>query len=63
MKSIPSLLLGASALMLALPAAAAPVTYDLDPSHTYPSFEADHMGGLSTWRGKFNKSHLSLIHI
>lgn len=56
MKSIPSLLLGASALMLALPAAAAPVTYDLDPSHTYPSFEADHMGGLSTWRGKFNKS-------
>jgi len=56
MKSIPSLLLGASALMLALPAAAAPVTYDLDPSHTYPSFEADHLGGLSTWRGKFNKS-------
>lgn len=35
---------------------AAPVTYDIDPSHTYPSFEADHMGGLSTWRGKFNKS-------
>jgi polyisoprenoid-binding protein YceI len=56
MKSIPSLLLGASALMLTLPAAAAPVTYDLDPSHTYPSFEADHLGGLSTWRGKFNKS-------
>jgi polyisoprenoid-binding protein YceI len=56
MKSIPSLLLGASALMLTLPAAATPVTYDLDPSHTYPSFEADHLGGLSTWRGKFNKS-------
>lgn len=55
MKSIPSLL-GAAALMLTLPAAAAPVTYDLDPAHTYPSFEADHMGGLSTWRGKFNKS-------
>lgn len=35
---------------------AAPVTYKIDPSHTYPSFEADHMGGLSTWRGKFNKS-------
>ncbi|WP_454675265.1 YceI family protein [Achromobacter pestifer] len=56
MKLFPSLLLGASALMLSLPAAAAPVTYDLDPSHTYPSFEADHLGGLSTWRGKFNKS-------
>jgi len=33
---------------------AEPVTYEIDPSHTYPSFEADHMGGLSIWRGKFN---------
>jgi len=31
-------------------------TYQLDPTHTYPSFEADHMGGVSTWRGKFTKS-------
>jgi polyisoprenoid-binding protein YceI len=31
-------------------------TYKLDPAHTYPSFEADHFGGISTWRGKFNKS-------
>jgi polyisoprenoid-binding protein YceI len=37
-------------------AAAAPVTYTIDPDHTYPSFEADHMGGLSVWRGKFNTS-------
>ena len=37
-------------------AAAAPVTYNLDPGHTYPSFEADHMGGLSILRGKFNSS-------
>ena len=35
---------------------AAPVTYNLDPNHTYPSFEADHFGGLSVWRGKFTKS-------
>ncbi|HMN46217.1 MAG TPA: YceI family protein [Povalibacter sp.] len=35
---------------------AAPVTYDIDPTHTYPSFEADHMGGLSVWRGKLNSS-------
>ena len=28
------------------PAFAAPVTYNLDPDHTYPSFEADHLGGL-----------------
>jgi polyisoprenoid-binding protein YceI len=32
---------------------AAPVTYVLDPKHTYPSFATDHMGGLSVWRGKF----------
>lgn len=37
-------------------ALAAPVTYQIDSNHTYPSFEADHMGGLSTWRGKFNAS-------
>lgn len=35
---------------------ATPVTYRIDPDHTFPSFEADHMGGLSTWRGKFNRS-------
>ena len=38
------------------PAAAATVTYKIDPDHTYPSFEADHLGGLSVWRGKMNKS-------
>jgi polyisoprenoid-binding protein YceI len=36
-------------------------TYKIDPSHTYPSFEADHFGGLSTWRGKFNKSEGSIV--
>ena len=35
---------------------AAPLNYDIDPDHTYPSFEADHMGGLSTWRGKFTET-------
>ncbi|HEV7813759.1 MAG TPA: YceI family protein [Janthinobacterium sp.] len=30
-------------------------TYNLDPNHSYPSFEADHMG-MSVWRGKFNKT-------
>lgn len=34
-------------------ALAAPVTYELDARHTFPSFEADHFGGLSLWRGKF----------
>ncbi len=36
-------------------ALAAGVAYTIDPSHTYPSFEADHMG-ISLWRGKMNKS-------
>lgn len=43
-------------------ALAAPVTYECDPSHTYPSFEADHMGGLSVWRGKFNKSSGTIVY-
>ena len=42
-------------------ALATPVTYECDPSHTYPSFEADHMGGLSVWRGKFNKSSGTIV--
>jgi polyisoprenoid-binding protein YceI len=37
-------------------AVAAAETYQLDPTHTYPSFEADHFGGISVWRGKFKKS-------
>lgn len=36
-------------------ATAAPVDYPLDPMHTFPSFEADHLG-MSMWRGKFKKS-------
>ncbi|WP_343583927.1 YceI family protein [Herbaspirillum sp.] len=30
-------------------------SYTIDPNHTYPSFEADHMG-ISVWRGKFTKT-------
>jgi len=42
-------------------ALAAPVTYEVDPGHTYPSFAADHMGGLSVWRGKFEKSSGTIV--
>lgn len=42
-------------------AIAAPVTYTVDPNHTYPSFEADHFGGLSVWRGKFDKSSGTIV--
>ncbi len=30
-------------------------TYTIDPRHTFPSFEADHMG-ISVWRGKFTNT-------
>jgi len=43
-------------LLAAVTAHAAPATYVIDPAHTYPSFEADHFGGLSTWRGKFDRT-------
>jgi polyisoprenoid-binding protein YceI len=52
----------AVAVLAAGSAAAAPVKYTIDPNHTYPSFEADHFGGLSTWRGKFNKSSGTIVY-
>jgi polyisoprenoid-binding protein YceI len=47
--------LAALAVLAAGTSAAAPVTYQIEPTHTYPSFEADHMG-VSVWRGKLNKT-------
>ncbi|MTW12370.1 polyisoprenoid-binding protein [Pseudoduganella eburnea] len=45
-----------TAALLAVSAVASnAATYKIDPSHTYPSFEADHMG-MSVWRGKFDKT-------
>ena len=41
--------------MACSPALAAPISYTIDPTHTYPSFEADHMG-MSYWRGKMTKT-------
>jgi polyisoprenoid-binding protein YceI len=38
----------------------APVSYTIDPTHTYPSFEADHMG-ISVWRGKMNKNSGTVV--
>lgn len=35
-------------------------TYNIEPNHTYPSFEADHMG-ISFWRGKFNKTSGTVV--
>ena len=49
------------ASLAALPALAAPVNYTIDPNHTYPSFAADHFGGLSVWRGKFDSSSGTVV--
>jgi polyisoprenoid-binding protein YceI len=51
----------ALAAAIATPAFAAAMTYNLDPSHTFPSFEADHFGGVSVWRGKFTKSSGTVV--
>ena len=42
--------------LAATSATAASTTYNVDPDHTHPSFDVDHFGGLSTWRGNFKKS-------
>jgi len=56
LKKHPMIALGALAASLSLSAFADVSMYQLDPDDTYPSFEADHIGGLSVWRGKFDKS-------
>ncbi len=35
-------------------------TYNIEPNHTYPSFEADHMG-ISILRGKFTKTSGTVV--
>jgi len=55
MKSLRVLAIVAGCLASAT-AFAAPVTYKVDGKHTFPSFEADHFGGVSVWRGKFNQT-------
>src|SRR5688572_10918939 len=54
---IAAVLCGATTLC----AVAAPVKYTIDPSHTYPSIQTDHFGGLSTFRGKFNSTSGTVV--
>ena len=56
------IVLASLAALLGASAFAAPVTYTLDPSHTYPSFAADHFGGLSVWRGKFDTTSGKVVY-
>jgi len=51
----------AALLLVAVTASAAPAAYTIDPTHTFPSFEADHMG-ISVWRGKLNKSSGQVLY-
>ncbi len=56
------IVLASIAALLNASAFAAPVTYVLDPKHTFPSFAADHMGGLSVWRGKFTDTSGKVVY-
>ena len=51
----PTLITALALSLGATGANAAPQRFDIDPAHTFPSFEADHLG-ISVWRGKFNRS-------
>jgi len=54
--------LAATTLALALPLAAGaePVTYEIDPDHTFPHFMVQHLG-VSWMHGRFNKTSGKLV--
>ncbi|GAB3405653.1 YceI family protein [Massilia agilis] len=54
-KPLMALVIGACAS-----AAFAADTYTIEPKHTFPSFETDHMG-ISVWRGKFTKTSGTVV--
>jgi polyisoprenoid-binding protein YceI len=56
------IVLASLAALFGASAFAAPVTYTLDPNHTFPSFAADHFGGLSVWRGKFDATSGKVVY-
>jgi polyisoprenoid-binding protein YceI len=55
------LVLALALLPLCGSALAKPVTYVCDPAHTHPSFAADHLGGLSIWRGMFTRTRCTIV--
>src|SRR5580692_4783028 len=60
--SMNRIVMASLAALLGASAFAAPVTYNLDPNHTFPSFAADHFGGLSVWRGKFDATSGKVVY-
>ena len=59
-RTAPPLLVASLLTLAAFSSRAAEARYEIDPQHTYPSFEADHMG-MDHWRGKFNRSAGSIM--
>ncbi len=55
--------IASAALLLALsaPALAEVEHYSIDTDHTYASFEAPHIQGISIWRGKFDRTQSGTI--
>jgi polyisoprenoid-binding protein YceI len=49
------------AMGLVAPAFAAPVTYAIDPTHTYPRFSYNHLG-LSTQLSRFNQTSGTVVY-
>ena len=48
--------LAAATSLTAAAAAGTQAHYRIDPMHTYASFEAPHVGAISHWRGKFDRT-------
>jgi polyisoprenoid-binding protein YceI len=49
-------ILAAATALDAAAATGGAVHYRIDPRHTYASFEAPHIGAISHWRGKFDRT-------
>jgi polyisoprenoid-binding protein YceI len=47
-------------VFLTATAMADPITFKIDPDHTHPAFETDHLNGLSVWRGTFRTTSGSI---
>ena len=58
---LPLSLISVCCAVLASVVVAEPVTYQVDPRHTFPTFEADHQGGISVWRGKIERSSGTIV--
>lgn len=60
MSALPGRLAGFCCALLCAGAGAEPLKYDIDPAHTFPSFELSHLG-FSRHRGRFNSTRGILI--